>query len=79
MILALPLDGLLKGDNSLNLPILLLYVLDRHVPERHLHDVSNNPCLIVLLMIEVKMTYLIMYLGARFKDESSAVLVSEGQ
>lgn len=79
MILALPLDGLLKGDNSLYLPILLLYVLDRHVPECHLHDIANNPCLIVLLMIEVKMTYLIMYLGARFKDECSAVLVSEGQ
>lgn len=79
MIIALTLDGLLIGDDSLNLPVLLFYVLDLHVPECHLHDVSNDPSLIVLLVIEVKMTYLIIYLATRFQDEGSAFLVSEGQ
>lgn len=79
VILAFPFDSLLIADDSLNMSVLLLYILERHVPECHLHDFSYDPGLIALLVTEVEQTYLIVYLTARFQDELSAILVSEGQ
>ena len=79
MIFALPLDGVLIGDYPLYLPVLLFYILDRHVPKGHLHDFADDPRLIVLLVIEVQQTDLIQYLAAGFQDKCSAVLVREGQ
>lgn len=79
VIFALPLDGVLIGDYPLYLPVLLFYILDRHVPKGHLHDFADDPRLIVLLVIEVQQTDLIQYLAAWFQDKCSAVLVREGQ